>query len=398
MRNKFIEDITALTRVDPDGQRCIAVLVMYNREIENSSLHSETFEVEGRTVTDVFTCSNSRTLQKADTSKTVAVMLDAGGENGRTYFPGAAYCQKPARVEKATVRIRQVREISATDGLIPASLEFEENLHQINPVVDDFVQGSFKGLSYNLFIPKDYDPRQSYPLVLFIHDSGVCGRDPLCTLTQGVGALVWASENFQKRHPCFVLAPQFDLPQIVDDDGNTDHRIEVAKSLLDLIVSEYAIDPNRLYATGQSMGCMSLMVLNIRYPHLFAATLFVAGQWDERAFEHANLEKKHFWFLNSMGDAKAFPGMNQILAVLEKQGARIARQVWDARWDEKKYEEHTKELVATAPNMIYTPFDITSVANGWSSFGGEHHTCTWRFAYNIPSIREWIFSQRKEEM
>ena len=30
-------------------------------------------------------------------------------------------------------------------------------------------------------------------------------------------------------------------------------------------------DKNRVYTTGQSMGCMTSMYLNLKYPNLFAA-------------------------------------------------------------------------------------------------------------------------------
>ena len=64
-------------------------------------------------------------------------------------------------------------------------------------------------LPYNLFVPKDYDPSKSYPLVNFMHDAGATSENPLFTLKQGLGAIVWASPEDQARHPCFVLAPQF---------------------------------------------------------------------------------------------------------------------------------------------------------------------------------------------
>jgi predicted peptidase len=183
----------------------------------------------------------------------------------------------------------------------------------------------------------------------------------------------------------------------VDDDWNVDHRLEVGKRLLDKIVSEYSIDTDRLYTTGQSMGCMSSMVLNLRYPDLFAASLLVAGQWDERQFEGSGLQDKKFWFINSQGDAKAFPGMNQILYVLEKEGAHVVREVWDAKGSQEEHEASAKKLISTGANIIYTPYEMTSIANGWSSHGGEHHITTWQYAYNEKAIRDWLFDQKKGE-
>ena len=81
-------------------------------------------------------------------------------------------------------------------------------------MVDDFQQLRYTDasngltLTYNLYIPKDYDPAETYPLVLFMHDLGVTSINPYTTLVQGLGAVIWASPAEQAKHPAFVLAPQ----------------------------------------------------------------------------------------------------------------------------------------------------------------------------------------------
>ena len=50
------------------------------------------------------------------------------------------------------------------------------------------------------------------------------------------------------------------------------------------------IDMNRLYTTGQSMGCMTSLDRNSKYPDLFAASMFVSGQGDISVLEP--LEKR----------------------------------------------------------------------------------------------------------
>ena len=90
-------------------------------------------------------------------------------------------------------------------------------------IAEDFKQLTFKDektgvtLRYNLFVPKDYDASKRYPLVLFMHDASGANQVDNYTLLQGNGATVWASPRDQAKHPCFVLAPQFD--EIVVDDS-----------------------------------------------------------------------------------------------------------------------------------------------------------------------------------
>ncbi|MDO6851698.1 hypothetical protein Q4S57_28040 [Priestia megaterium] len=62
---------------------------------------------------------------------------------------------------------------------------------------------------YNLYVPKDYNPFKKYPLVLFMHDAGVVSNNPTYTLTQGLGAVVWAEPSEQTKNEAIVLAPQY---------------------------------------------------------------------------------------------------------------------------------------------------------------------------------------------
>ncbi|MFE2420602.1 hypothetical protein [Streptomyces hokutonensis] len=84
-----------------------------------------------------------------------------------------------------------------------------------NLIVDDFQQFTFddpatgQTLNYNLFVPKDYNPRKRYPLVLFMYDASVVNVATEGPLVQGLGAVCWASPEDQARHEAFVLAPEY---------------------------------------------------------------------------------------------------------------------------------------------------------------------------------------------
>ncbi len=377
MNNKHILHITAVTEVTGKGQMCTKALLEYDRPLSGCP-GTDVYDVKERTVTGVTVDGNTVTLE-----------LSAQDEAARTYHPGNPWRGIPTVIDPACVAIAQVRELRAADGTVLAPAEADSSDRVKNLVADDFIQGEFEGLAYNLYIPKDCIPGERYPLVQFIHDAGPCGRDPRLTLAQGIGATVWARPEEQAKRKCFVLAPQFDGPPIVDDNWHVDPRLETARELLDRICGKYPVDRGRLYATGQSMGCMSSIVLNVRYPELFAASFLVAGQWDERGIQ--GLEKQHLWMICSMGDAKAFPGMNQMACEMESKGAVVARRPIDARASREELGSVAKELEETGANIIYTPYEIESVADGWHSRGGAHHTSTWTTAYEIEAVREWLF-------
>lgn len=54
-----------------------------------------------------------------------------------------------------------------------------------------------KTLKYNLYSPSDNADGKSYPLVLFMADASTPGTDVTRPLTQGYGALVWATKEWQ---------------------------------------------------------------------------------------------------------------------------------------------------------------------------------------------------------
>ncbi len=383
--DKDVVHITAVTNVKPDGEKCTEAVIEYKENIDNSILELDTYEVKDRTVIRI----------EAEGSK-VTLYLDEKDKLAATIRPGMPWKGRYASLTEAEVLIRQNRDIRTQNGrIIEKTAGWMKSDQVCNKEEELFIQMKYQNQNYNLYIPKNYDPNRKYPLVQFIHDAGACGKDTRLALAQGMGALVWASPEVQKDHPCFVFAPQFDGPPIVDDDWNVDERLEDAKEALDNVLELYSIDRNRIYTTGQSMGCMASIVLNVRYQNYFAASYLVAGQWDERNIR--GLEKQKLWMLCSQGDAKAFPIMNQMCVNMERAGAKVFRQVINAGLSQEKYAEIADEIAKEKPNIIFTPYKLETVADGWHSDGGEHHVTTWQTAYDIKMIREWMFAQCREE-
>ena len=54
-------------------------------------------------------------------------------------------------------------------------------------------------LQYFLYVPENYDESKSYPLVQFIPDSSVVGKEAVNYLTQGWGGLIWATDEEQAK-------------------------------------------------------------------------------------------------------------------------------------------------------------------------------------------------------
>jgi hypothetical protein len=73
---------------------------------------------------------------------------------------------------------------------------------------------------------------------------------------QGYGGIVWATDSEQAKHESFVLVPEY--PDVVLDDHNgytTTEYLEMTVRLLKSVEDKYSVDIDRIYATGQSVGC-----------------------------------------------------------------------------------------------------------------------------------------------
>jgi len=293
--------------------------------------------------------------------------------------------------------VEQLKTIKAADGskIAPFSRVSDE---VENLIVDDFVQKEYYDrlsgikMAYNLFVPKNYDPSKKYPLVLFMPDATVTGMETTRTLTQGIGATIWASPEEQAKHPCFVLAPDY-TQQIINDDWETNEYMDATVNLIRDLQKEYSINGNKLYTTGQSGGCMLSFAMDHKYPDLFAASLLMAGKWDSTRVE--NFKNAKMWMFCSMGDLGAYPSMNSITSELEKMGVKVSKAVWNGRSTQAEFNKLGAEMDKEGANIRYVMFTKYSVFPDDEHIDGMEHLQTWRVSYTIECARDWLFRQSK---
>ncbi len=198
-------------------------------------------------------------------------------------------------------------------------------------------------LSYLLYLPKDYGPQKRWPLVLFLHGAGQRGSDLSIVTHHGPPKLVEEGQDF----PFILVSPQcprhtpwsFQLPAL--------------NVLLDEIESTYAVDPNRIYVTGLSMGGHGTWALAISDPQRFAAIMPICGVGDPEkvcAIKHVPT-----WVFQGDKD----------------DTVRL------------KYAEETiNALKACGGNVKFTVYP-----------GVEHDS--WTQTYNNPEVFTWMLSQRR---
>lgn len=160
-------------------------------------------------------------------------------------------------------------------------------------------------------------------------------------------------------------------------------------NLVNYLCGKYKIDTHRLYTTGQSMGGMMSIAMNIKYPDLFAASYLVACQWD--ATKVAPMANDKLWITVSEGDTKAYPGENAILAALKAKGATYNDAQLDGSATDEELSTAAAALAAKGSSINYTTFQTGTLPG--AAAGGMEHMATWQKAYSIEFIREWIFKQ-----
>ena len=397
-----VEKILCITDNFPDGQHITEARIIYDIPLDKDRITPAAYRVKNRRITG-FACEGQTVTLKLDISDPASYLV--GGPDSddppKAHFPkpgdkdedkGPPTDIPPAVRKPVQVEVMQKTPVTAADGSIIESFGYMLSTESVEPVVSDFIQCEYKGIPYNLYIPEGWEDREM-PLVMFIHDAGPCGPDPLITLSQGSGAVCFADPGWQSEHPCFVLAPQIDRTiRLTGPNSACAPELYTIKEMLDDVIERYHVDRKRVYTTGQSMGCMASCEMNIRWPDLFAASLLVAGQWSpERMAESCTGCK--FWILVSENDARAFPGMNAVTAALEEKGVSIGHYWWDAKEGPEVLTEKAYEAMQDDVQMRYTVFYGSSVvpANCWPH-PGSNHVSTWNRVYPIKGVREWLFS------
>jgi predicted peptidase len=293
--------------------------------------------------------------------------------------------------------VKQKEDIVGIDGTVCRADDGYYIAYDVyQPLIARFSNREYKGMKYNLFVPEHYTAEKQYPLVVYIEDAGFLGENARIALAQGIGGVIWATKEEQDGQECFVLAPQFSRP-VTNDNYEATNDVEIVKEIIDYVAARFSIDHNRIYGTGQSMGCMITYELNVRYPGLYAACLLVGGQWNPETL--VRCKDKNFWIVVSEGDEKAFPINNQITAKMEEAGARVGRYWWDAKKSPEELDEEVKEALKDDCNIRYTVFEGKSVLpdklDPKLPLPLQFHTNTWRVAYCIKGLREWLFSVTK---
>lgn len=221
-------------------------------------------------------------------------------------------------------------------------------------------------IAYRILYPKNYDRTKSYPVVLFLHGAGERGSDNEKQLIHG--SKLFASEKVRNEFPSIVIFPQCKndsywsnvkidrekLPLALTFDYTREETkdLSMAIALTKHILKTEAVNKNRVYIAGLSMGGMGTFEAVYRYPKLFAAAAPICGGGDTHYNKKA--ARIPFWIFHGDSDNVVSPDYSRIMF--------------------KKIQEFSKQVKYTEyPGVMH---------NSWDNVFAEPEFLPWLFAHS----------------
>jgi predicted peptidase len=250
-----------------------------------------------------------------------------------------------------------------------------------------FTNGQGQSLTYYLYVPYNYSPQRSYPLVLVLHGGGEHSH-PNWTAGQNKAILfrndyvqVWEpgynvpyNPQVQQHWPSFIVIPQIPVGHqwvnVPVHAGSYSQPAQPAtsllltKELLDALQKQYqGIDAGRLYITGISLGGYGVWDAIERWPDYFAAAIPIAGAGDPS--KAAVLKNLPIW---------AFQGAD----------------------DQTVPVSGSRDMIAAIGAAGGHPRSTEYPGAGHGVWGYVYST-TGNPQQNTPGVLPWLFAQHKRE-
>ena len=223
---------------------------------------------------------------------------------------------------------------------------------------------------YRLFVPEKSEGK--IPLVLYLHGADVVGEDNESHLVMHDIGTVFARDDWQKRHPCVILAPQYRR-------GMHWARSDVLEALGSLVretmENHPEIDPERIFVYGYSAGGVGTLELLKKFPDVFAGAMVICGATYHDHFD--DLAKTPLWLLHAADDRIVSPNRSPGFGVEYYGSAALYKAMKETMGDRIHYTEYP--------------------AGELEEKHGLNPHCSWVLAGQDEAVKHWLFAQRKRK-
>lgn len=221
---------------------------------------------------------------------------------------------------------------------------------------------------YAVYVPRGYQASVHWPVILALHGSDDFGSDGRKQLNGGLAPKI---RTYPERFPAIVVFPQSHIEGMWGwhaRDG------EAAMAELDKTMSEFSIDPRRVYLTGVSAGGNGAWFLAVKYPERFAAVAVVSGFVSEDR--------------GSRLPSIAPPGTADLDAYVAKRVASIPIWISHGSVDPVVPVEESRRM--------YAALKAAGAKVQYTEFPGVGHNA-WDWDYEQPPMITWMLKQAKKQ-
>jgi poly(3-hydroxybutyrate) depolymerase len=238
--------------------------------------------------------------------------------------------------------------IGVAAGLLAASGVARADLSDFQEFTYDDGQGHT--LPYRLYVPQDYDPARSYPVVIHLHGSYEAGTDNLKP-AEHISSQDLLAHVKDPQYSSFLLVPQAPSNKSWNSYSAGD-PMPLTMNVLGQLESQYNVDSKRVYLTGLSLGGIGTWYSAAHYQNTFAAAVPVAG-WGNNDF--TALKDTPIWAFQGGADQNVNPVYSRTMV---------------------------NGIKTVGGHPLYTEY-----------YGADHSDTTWNRVYSESGLYTWMFNQ-----
>ena len=212
--------------------------------------------------------------------------------------------------------------------------------------------------------------KEPLPLVVFLHGADAIGSDNESQLLLHDVGTVFAERTWQEKHPCHIVAPQYDRGMHWANPVMTG----VLQSFVEYAADFLKADKSRIYIYGYSAGAIGIFSLLKKYPGYYAAAIPVCGSTSEKELEH--LTKTPLWMFHAADDPIVSAGT---LKMSFGKSVHLGSHVLMARLQNMEGAE-----------VHYTEYPEGEMMEKY----GLHPHCSWVLMGRDEAVKEWMFSKQ----
>lgn len=260
----------------------------------------------------------------------------------------------------------------ASHGFAANPLDFE--VHSLDYNADGVVD-----LPGRLLVPTNYDPNQSYPLVVFYHGQDEGGTDNVTHVQKAnIDNLVANA----KSRDFFLYAPQGPANVSSWSIPNIDYSMIMAMNA----AREYNIDREQIYVTGLSLGGGATWTAISRYADALAGAVPIAGIQGKQ-MDHARLIGKPIWAYHVENDPQVWTGFTRghVNDIRLADGKSSLNFPLNADPNDPYYSDGSPYY---SDGSTYFEEDNLH----YSEYEGNFHG-GWGTAYNEAHLYDWLLAQ-----